>query len=118
MRHYGLGKNVVVDFIAGKCSLFCLIGQITLLLLMLKCMGLFWRKNYLLGCWCFLSVLNWVVGGCSYIISVAKTASKRIEALICSMKFLCPEVLLYLYKSTLWLRMKYCRHVWAGALSC
>ena len=32
----------------------------------------------------------------SYIISVAKTASKKIGALICSMKFLSPEVALYI----------------------
>ena len=32
----------------------------------------------------------------SYIISIAKTASKKIQALICSMKLLSPEVALYL----------------------
>ena len=37
----------------------------------------------------------------SYIIYIAETASKKIEALICSMKFLSPEVSLYLYKSTI-----------------
>ena len=36
----------------------------------------------------------------SYIISIAKTASKKIGALICYMKFLSPDVALYLYKST------------------
>ena len=37
----------------------------------------------------------------SCIISIAKTASKKIDLfLICSMKFLSPEVALYLYKST------------------
>ena len=35
----------------------------------------------------FYSKLEW---GC-YIISIAKTASKKIGALICSMKFLSPE---------------------------
>ena len=45
----------------------------------------------------FSSKLDW---GC-YIISIAKTASKKIGALICSMKFLSPEVALYLYKSTI-----------------
>ena len=38
----------------------------------------------------------------SYITSTAKTASKKIGALICSMKLLSPEVSLYLYKSTIW----------------
>ena len=53
----------------------------------------------------------------SYIISIAKTASKKIGALICSMKFLFPEVALYLSKSTIWPYMEYCCHVWAGAPS-
>ena len=34
----------------------------------------------------------------SYIISIAKTASMKSGALICSMKSLPPEVALYLYK--------------------
>ena len=51
----------------------------------------------------------------SYIISIAKTASKKIGALIRSMKFLSPEVALYLYKSTIRPCMKFCCHVWAGA---
>ena len=39
--------------------------------------------------------------GDSYTISTAKTAFKKIGALIHSMKFLFPEVALYLYKSTI-----------------
>ena len=54
----------------------------------------------------------------SYIVSIAKTASKKIGTLICSMKFLSPEVALYLYKSTIRPCMEYCCHVWAGAPSC
>ena len=54
----------------------------------------------------------------SYIVSIAKTASKKIGALIHSMKFLSPEVALYLYKSTIQPCMEYCCHVWAGAPSC
>ena len=54
----------------------------------------------------------------SYIISIAKTAPKKIEALIRSMKFLPPEVALYLYKSTIRPCMEYWCHVWAGAPSC
>ena len=45
----------------------------------------------------FSSKLDWG----SYIVSIAKTASKKIGALIRSMKFLSPEVALYLYKSTI-----------------
>ena len=62
----------------------------------------------------FSSKLDWG----SYIISIAKTASKKIVALIRSMKFLSPEVALYLYKSTIRPCMEYCCHVWAGAPSC
>ena len=58
--------------------------------------------------------LYWV----SCIISIAKTASKKIGALICFMKFLSPEVALYLYKSTICPCMEYCCHVWAGAPNC
>ena len=54
----------------------------------------------------------------SYIISIAKTASKKIGALIRSMKFLSPELALYLYKSTIRPCMVYCCHVWAGGPSC
>ena len=62
----------------------------------------------------FSSKLDW----CSCIISIAKTASKKIGALIHSIKFLSPEVALYLYKSTIRPCMEYCCHVWAGAPSC
>ena len=47
----------------------------------------------------------------SYTISIAKTASKKIGALIRSMKFLSPEVALYLYKSTIRPCMDYCCHI-------
>ena len=55
----------------------------------------------------------------SYIISIAKTASKKIGTLIHSMKqFLSPEVALYLYKFTIHPCMEYCFHVSVDALSC
>ena len=34
------------------------------------------------------------------------------------MKFLSPEVALYLYKYIIWPCMEYCLHVWAGAPNC
>ena len=54
----------------------------------------------------------------SYIITIAKTTSKTIGALIRSIKFLSPDVGLCLYKSTIRPCMEYCCHVWAGAPSC
>ena len=62
----------------------------------------------------FSSKLDWG----SYIISVAKTASKKIGALIHFVKFLFPEVALYLLKSTICPCMEYCFHVWADVPSC
>ena len=61
----------------------------------------------------FSSKLDWG----SYIISIAKTTSKIIGALIRSMKFLSTEVALYFYKSTIRPCMEYCCWVWAGAPS-
>ena len=46
-----------------------------------------------------------------YVISIAKTASKKIGALIHSMKFLSPVVALYLNKSTILSCMEYCCHI-------
>ena len=54
----------------------------------------------------------------SYIISIVKSASKKIVALIDSIKFLSPGVALYLYKSTIKPYMEYCCHAWTGAPSC
>ena len=49
---------------------------------------------------------------------IAKTASKKIGALIDSMKFLSPEVALYVYKSSIHPCMEYLCQVWAGASIC
>ena len=62
----------------------------------------------------FSSKLDWG----SYIVSIAKTASKKIGVLIPSMNFRSPEVALYLYKSTIGPYIEYCCHIWAGAPSC
>ena len=57
----------------------------------------------------FSSILGWG----SFIISIAKTAPTKIEALIC-----CMNRGKYLYKSTIWSCMEYCFPVWAGIRSC
>ena len=63
----------------------------------------------------FSSKLDWG----SYIVYIAKTASKKIGALIHSMKFLSPEVSSYLYKSVFHTPcMEYCCHALAGAPRC
>ena len=55
----------------------------------------------------------------SYIISIARTTSKKIGALIYSMKFRFPVVALYLnLPFVLVYSFINCRHVWAGAPGC
>ena len=61
----------------------------------------------------FSSKLDWG----PYIVSIAKTASKKTGALIRFMKFLSSEVALYFCKSTIRPCFECC-HVWAGASSC
>ena len=58
----------------------------------------------------FSSKLGWG----SYIISIAKTASRKIGALVRSMKFLSSEVALYLCKSIICPWIEYWCHVCAG----
>ena len=53
----------------------------------------------------------------SYVISVAKTSSKKIGALIRSMNFF-SWYFCYLYKSTIRPCMEYCCHIWADVSSC
>ena len=78
-------------------------------------MGVFLRKNHFkMLALTFFSKLDWG----SYIISIPKTAFRKIGGLICSMKFVSSEVALYIYKSTIRPCMEYCCHVLAGALSC
>ena len=58
----------------------------------------------------FSSEFDWS----SYIISIAKSSSKKIGALIRSMKFLSPELAMWLDKSTIQHCMESCCHVWAS----
>ena len=53
----------------------------------------------------------------SFIVSIAKSVSKKIGDFIRSMKFLSPQVALFLFKSTVHSCVEYCYHVWAGTPS-
>ena len=114
MRHWTGVRSGLLISILGKLSWFRLTVLTTMILLMWKGMGLWGKSSFKMLGLIFSSKLNWG----SYIISIAKTASKKIGALIRSMKFLSREVALYLYKSTIRPCMEYCCHVWAGAPSC
>ena len=78
-------------------------------------MGLILMKNHhfnkMVGL-SFSSKLDWG----SYTISVAKTTSKKIGALIQSTKFLSPKVAPYLYKSIMRPCMEYfCHACWGNS---
>ena len=62
----------------------------------------------------FSSKLDWG----SYIISIDKTASKKIGALIRSVKFFSSEVALYLCKCTIQSCMEHCCYICSGAPDC
>ena len=107
------GKKWLVDFNAGKTQLVSFDRSNNNGSIDVKMDGpvLEEKSSFKMLGLTFSSKLGWS----SYIISIAKTASKKIGALIHSMKFLSPEAALYLYKSTLRPCMEYCCHVWAGA---
>ena len=110
------GRKWLVDFNAGKTQLVSFDRSISTGAIDVKMDGsvLEDKTSFKMLGLTFSSKLNWG----SYIVSIAKTASKKIGALIRSMKFLSPEIALYLYKSTIRPCMEYCCHVWAGAPSC
>ena len=110
------GKKWLVDFNAGKTQLVSFDRSKSNDYINVKMAGPVLEEKLsfkMLGL-TFSSKLYWG----SYIASIAKTASKKIGAIIRSMKFISPEVALYLYKSTIRPCMDYCCHVWAGAPSC
>ena len=80
------GRKWLADFNAGRTHLVLFDRSNNTSAIAIKMLGLTFSSN-----------LHWG----SYIISIAKTASKKIGALIGSMKFLSPGVALYLCKSTI-----------------
>ena len=115
-RHFGLGQEKVLDFSAGKTQFVSFDRSYNTGAIDLKMHEFVLDEKSsckMLGL-TFSSKLDWG----SYIISIAKTASKKIGALICSMRFLSPEVALYLYNYTTRPYMEYCCHVLSGAPSC
>ena len=110
------GRKYFVDFNAGKTQLVSFDWSNNTGVIDMKINGsvLEEKSSFKMLGSTFFFKLDWG----SYIIFLAKSASKKIGVLICSMKFLSPEVGLYLYKSSIRPCMEYCCHVWAGAPSC
>ena len=99
------GRKWLVDLNAGKTQLFSFDWSNNTDAIDVKMDGsvLEGKSSFKMLGLTFSCKLDWG----SYIISIAKTASKKIGALIHSMKFLSPEVALYLYKSTICSCMEY-----------
>ena len=110
------GKNWLVDFNAGKTQLVSFQWSNNNGSIDVKMGGsiLEEKSSFKMLGLTFSSELDWG----SYIISIAKTASKKIGGLIRSIKFLSPEVVLYLCESTRCPCMECCCHVRDGAPSC
>ena len=107
-------RKWLVNFNAGKTQLFLFNPSYNTDAIDAKKDGSVGKKNlsFKMPGLTFSFKLDWGF----YIISIAKTASKKIGALIRSMKFLSTEVALYLYKSTILLCMEYCCHIWGFPL--
>ena len=110
------GRKWLIDFNAGKTQVvsFNQSKNTDAIDVKIDRSGFEEKKSFKMLGWTFSSKLDWG----SYILSIAKSACKKIGALIRSMKFLSPEVALYLYKSAIRQCIEYCCHVWAGAPSC
>ena len=100
------GKKWVVDFNAGKTELVSFDRSDNNGSIDVKMDGsvLEEKSSFKMLELTFSSKLDW--GSC--IISIVKTVSKKIGALIPSMKFFSLEVAMYLYKSTIRPCMEYC----------
>ena len=104
----GWGKKWLVDFNVGKTQLVSFDQSNNTGSIDVKMNGSVLQEKpsfKMLGL-ILCSKLDWG----SNIISIAKTASWRIGALIHSLKFFSPEVSLYHYKSTIYPRIEYCCH--------
>ena len=104
------GRKWLVDFNAGKTQLVSFDWSKNTGAIDVKMDGsVLEEKSFfkMLGL-TFYSKLDWG----SYNISIAKTASEKIRDSIRSMKFLSPEVVLYLYKSTTQPCMENCCMSW------
>ena len=98
MRHCGWGRKWLVDFNAGKTHLvsFDQSNNTGAIDMEIDESVLEEKSSFKMLALTFSSKLDWG----TYIISFAKTASIKIEALIFSMKFSPPEIALYLCEFT------------------
>ena len=93
------GRKQLVDFNVGKTQLVSFDWSNNIVWVDVEIDGsvLDEKSSFKMLGLTFSSKLDWG----SYILSIAETTSKKIGALIFSMKFLSPEVALYLCKSNI-----------------
>ena len=104
------GKNWLVNFNAGKTQLVDQCNNTSSINVKMDGPVLEEKSSFKMLGLAFFFKLDWG----SRNISIAKISSKKIRALICSLKFLFLEVARYLHKSTICPCMEYCCHAWAG----
>ena len=90
-----------------KLNEFRLTSLKTLVLLMCKLMDLFFRKNHLLRCWGWLSLVNWI--GAHTLSLLLKLPPRKLESWFVLWSFFNLRFLLPCIES--------CCHVWTGAPS-
>ena len=107
------GRKWHVDFNAGKTQLVVFVWSNNIGAIDVKMDGsVLEEKSSFKMLW--LTFSSKLDSG-SYIISIAKTASKKIGVLMLSVKVSSPEVAMYLDKSTICPSTEYCCHIWSGA---
>ena len=111
-----MGKDVTCVWMLENLHLSNSIVQKILVLLIWKWMGLYWMRNHLVRFWNYFSLLNWI-----HVITLPlllKILCDKIWALICSMKFLSSEAMLYLHKCHIKPCMECNGKVWTSASDC
>ena len=110
------GKKWLVDLNAGKIQLVSIDWSNNTSAIDVKVDGslLDGKASFKMLGWSSSFKLDWDY----YIVSIEKTASKKIGALIFSGKFLSREVVLYVYTSIIQPCMECCCHFCGGAPSC
>ena len=72
----GARSDLLISML-GKLNWFCLTSLVRMVLLMWKWMGLLLRKNHLLRCWGWPSLLNWI--GALILSLLVKLPSRKLE---------------------------------------
>ena len=112
-------RKRLVDFNAEKThfsNLFHFNGLTTLVLLMLKWIGLFLRKNHLWRCWSWFCLLNWI--GALTLALLVKLPPGKLESWFILWSFFLKRLVCISIYIRYGFCMEYCCHVWAGAPSC